>query len=207
MKQSLRTYTPLNFIYKVLWGGVILTALFFIVTNALPYFGFDPEVFGRYWPYRFILIGHVGGGILGLVIGPFQFSSSFRKKYLSTHRLIGKIYIAAILVASICSIALAFTVGMNVHWTWAMSLVGMAFPWIICILMAYRSIRMRRITPHREWMIRSYIVTFAFVTFRILNDYIMADLGSFVERAPSLIWISWSIPLIVAEVFIQWSKK
>ena len=207
MNQSLKTYSPLNLIVKALWGGTIILALFFIVKYAIQYFGFDPEVFGRYWPYRFILVGHVGGGILGLILGPFQFSKSFRNKHLSIHRLIGKIYIVAVLVASVCAIVLAFTVGMDVHWTWALSLVGLALPWITCVLMAYRSIRLRRITPHREWMIRSYIVTFGFVVFRVLDDYVMTDWGSFIERAPTEIWMSWAIPLMVAEVFIQWNKK
>jgi len=56
-------------------------------------------------------------------------------------------------------------------------------------------------------MIRSYIVTFGFVVFRVLDDYVMTDGGSFIERAPTEIWMSWAIPLMVAEVFIQWNKK
>jgi uncharacterized membrane protein len=187
--------------------GVILLSFAFIFMHALQYFGFNQEVFGRYWPYKFILVGHVGGGILALVIGPFQFSSRFRNKFLSIHRLIGKVYILAILVASAGALALAFTVAMDVHWTWALALIGLALPWTICVLMAYRSIRLMRISIHREWMIRSYIVTFAFVTFRILNDYLMTDLGSFVERAPTEIWISWAVPLLIGEVILQWNKR
>ena len=208
MKEPIeKSHSPYFYFTRLLWIGVILLALVFIFMHAIQYFGFDPEVFGRYWPYKYLLIGHVGGGILALVIGPFQFSSSFRNKYLSIHRLIGKVYIIAILIGSFCAVTLAFTVAMDVHWTWALSLIGLAFPWTICVLMAFRSIRLRRITTHREWMTRSYVVTFAFITFRILNDYIMADMGTFIERGPTAIWISWSVPLLVAEVFIQWNKK
>jgi uncharacterized membrane protein len=191
---------------RALWLVLILVALAFIFMHALQYYGFDPDVFGRYWPQKYLLIGHVSGGILALLIGPFQFSSRFRTKYLSIHRNIGKIYIVAILLGSICAIGLAFTVALEFHWTWALSLIGLALPWTTCVLMAYRSIRLKRITVHQDWMIRSYIVTFAFITFRILNDYIMADLP-FIERGPTAIWISWSIPLLIGEVFIQWNKK
>ena len=186
---------------------VSLTALLFIFMHAIQYYGFDPEVFGRYWPYKFYLVGHVTGGILALAIGPFQFSNRFRTKYLSIHRLLGKVYVIAILVGGISAIALAFTVAVAVHWTWSLSLICLAIPWLICVLMAYRSIKLRRITVHREWMIRSYIVSFAFVIFRILDDYVMVELGPFVERGPAAIWLSWSIPLLIGEVFIQWNKK
>ena len=192
---------------KLLWAVVIITAVFFIVRNALPYFGFDPEVFGRYWPYKYLLVGHIAGGVLALAIGPFQFSSSFRQKYLTSHRQIGKVYIISILIGGICSLGLAGTVAMDVHWTWALALVGLAVPWILCVLMAFRSIKLKRVNAHREWMIRSYIVTFAFITFRILNDHVMVDMGNFVERAPTAIWISWSIPLMIGEIFLQWNKK
>jgi uncharacterized membrane protein len=207
MTQTTSTYSPQNILTNILWVGVIAVAVFFIFRNALPYFGMDPEVFGNYWPHRFALIGHVGGGVLALTLGPLQFSKRFRNKYLSIHRIIGKVYVAAILIGAICALNLAFTVAMELHWTWAWSLIGLAFPWIICVLMAFRSIKLRRINTHREWMIRSYIVTFGFVLFRILDDFVLNEVGTFVERAPTEAWMVWAIPLFIGEVFLQWNKK
>jgi uncharacterized membrane protein len=195
-----------RYLGRILWVLVILTAIVFIIRNALPYFGFDSEVFGRYWPQKYLLIGHISGGVLALVLGPFQFSNRFRNKYLKVHRQLGKVYVTAILIGSICAIGLSLTVAMDIHWTWALSLIGLAIPWMTTVLMAYRSIRLKRINIHRDWMIRSYIVSFAFITFRILNDYVMSDLP-FIERGPTAIWISWSIPLLIGEVVIQWNKK
>jgi hypothetical protein len=34
--------------------------------------------------------------------------------------------------------------------------------------MAFLAIRRRQITQHQDWMIRSYVVTFAFVFFRMI---------------------------------------
>ena len=65
-----------------------------------------------------------------------------------------------------------------------------------------------RIIEHKEWMIRSYVVTFAFVIFRWLNEVeAIKGLGNFVERGPTEIWISWVIPLLFAEIFISSKKK
>ena len=124
------------YLSRFLWLVVILIAIVFIFMHALQYYGFDPEVFGRYWPQKYLLIGHISGGMLALLIGPFQFSSRFRNKYLSIHRQIGKIYVLAILIGSLCAIGLAFTVAMDVHWTWAISLIGLALPWMITVIMA-----------------------------------------------------------------------
>jgi Predicted membrane protein (DUF2306) len=44
----------------------------------------------------------------------------------------------------------------------------LAFAWITTASMAYISVMRGRILQHKEWMIRSYVVTFAFVTFRWL---------------------------------------
>lgn len=57
-------------------------------------------------------------------------------------------------------------------------------------------------------MIRSYVVTFAFVSFRWLVDLpFVVDLGNFIERDPTVGWISWVLPLFITEMVLQWNKK
>ena len=120
----------------------------------------------------------------------------------------GRINIISILIAALCSTYLAWTTAFAIHWTWSVSLQGLALAWVVTVLMAYSSIMNRRIQIHKEWMIRSYIVTFAFVTFRWLVDLpIIVMLGDFVERGPTVAWVSWAVPLLVVEVVINWNKK
>ena len=74
--------------------------------------------------------------------------------------------------------------------------------------MAFIQIRKGRITQHKEWMIRSYVVTFAFVLFRFIDELeSVRALGSFVERGATEIWVSWAVPLLIVELFISWNKK
>ena len=50
-------------------GGLILVlivAFRFLVKDALPYYSFDPNVFGRLWESKWWLIGHIGGGTFGI---------------------------------------------------------------------------------------------------------------------------------------------
>jgi len=190
------------------WAFLILFAGRFILKDAIPYFSFEEEVFGRWKEVRWSLIGHISGGMLALSIGPFQFWTAFRDKYRNIHRWTGRVYLTGILVAAISSTHLAWTTAVAIHWTWAVALQGLAFAWILTSGMAFIQILRKRITQHKEWMIRSYVVTFGFVTFRFLNDMeSIQGLGSFIERGATIGWVCWSIPLLLAEVFISWNKK
>jgi hypothetical protein len=56
-------------------------------------------------------------------------------------------------------------------WAQGVGLVGVATAWATTAGMAYYAILKRRIPIYKEWMVRAYVVTFAFVTFRLLHDY------------------------------------
>jgi len=69
-------------------------------------------------------------------------------------------------------------------------------------------IRTRRIQQHREWMIRSYIVNFAFVTYRlgetILRQWItLPETADADDIAILMAWACWAVPLLFAEPLIQ----
>ncbi len=60
---------------------------------------------------------------------------------------------------------------------------------------------------HQEWMIRSYIVTFGFVTFRLLVGALQAaDVGTLREQLAAASWFCWSVPLLCAEAILQGRK-
>ena len=199
---------PKSWLILAAWIFLILFAGRFVMNDALPYFGFDKEVYGRFWGMKWPLIGHVSGGLIALTLGPLQFWQAFRDKYLQVHRLMGKLYLTAILIGTISSTSLAWTTGLAIHWTWAFALQILAFAWFCTAAMAFISIKRRRIQQHKDWMIRSYVVTFAFVIFRWLAAMpSIIELGTFVERGPTLIWISWAIPLFLTEIVLQWNKK
>jgi hypothetical protein len=190
------------------WSFLIIFAGKFVFVEALPYFGFDEEVYGRFWEMKWPLIGHITGGLLALVLGPFQFWAGFRNRYLKVHRWMGKLYLTGILIGTVSSVALALTTGMAIHLSWAISLIVLAMAWFLTTGMAFRFILLRRINLHKEWMVRSYVVTFAFVLFRWLNSTpYFVEMGNFIERGPTMIWVSWVIPLLITEIVLQWNKK
>ena len=211
MEQSnlLTRVTPKSYVRLGLTILLILFAGKFVINDALPYFGFDKATFDSYWDFRWPLIGHISGGLIALTLGPFQFWKSFRNKFINTHRWMGRIYLTAILIGTISATYLAWTSAIRVNFSWAFALQGLAFAWITTASMAYISVMRGRILQHKEWMIRSYVVTFAFVTFRWLNDLPIAHqlMDKFEERGPTVIWFSWTIPLLITEIVLSWKKK
>jgi hypothetical protein len=86
-------------------------------------------------------------------------------------------------------------------------LFSLSVAWALTTAMAVLAVHRRALRQHREWMIRSYIVTFAFVIFRV-GELLMtgwkvapaAEIGTFLAFA------CWAIPLLVAEPLIQMRK-
>jgi uncharacterized membrane protein len=185
MENILTQLKPKSYVRFGLTIFLILFAGKFVIHDALPYFGLEKETFGDYWDFKWSLIGHISGGLLALAIGPFQFSQTFRNKFMTAHRWSGRIYLTAILIGTISSTYLAWTSAMRVNFSWAFGLQGLAFAWITTASMAYISVMRGRILQHKEWMIRSYVVTFAFVNFRWLSDLPIAHqlMKTFEERS------------------------
>jgi uncharacterized membrane protein len=112
---------------------------------------------------RHLLIPHSLSGTIALLAGPLQFSSRLRRRYLNFHRVLGRIYVVSVFVGAFTGIALA---------AGRPGLPGttmQAVAWMVCTAAAVITARNRQIPSHRQWMARSYAVTFTFVSSRVLN--------------------------------------
>ncbi len=189
----------------ILLGVAVLLAAWFLATAAAPYLSLDPRYFGGYWPRRGWLLTHIAGGFVALVIGPVQIWLGTTRTRMPLHRALGLGYLAG--VATGCTAAVVLALRTEAGWVFGLGLLGLATAWAITTTVAYVSIRHRVISQHREWMIRSYVVTFAFVNFRLFTQILeVAGVGTRLERATAASWFCWAIPLLVAEPFLQWRK-
>ena len=150
----------------VLWISLGLTALFVFITSEV----FLVADYPMYHAYRLqviadrgLLIPHTLAGIFALLIGPINFSSRIRQRHLTLHRVLGRIYVVSVFVGSFTGIALAWgrpgLPGTSMQ----------AATWIVCTTAAFLTARNRQIAAHRQWMARSYAVTFTFVSSRVFN--------------------------------------
>jgi len=153
---------------------------------------------------RLVLFPHAICGIVALLIGPLQFSSRLRRRNLALHRTLGRIYVYAVFIAA--SIAVYLVWGRPT----AVAILVQAGTWVVCTLAALLTARNRHIVQHRQWMIRSYAMTFTFMTLRLLNPWPrywhMSD-GSFVVTVVLGTFLSVFVPDIVfswREITTRW---
>lgn len=86
-------------------------------------------------------------------------------------------------------------------------LFGLGCAWVVTTGLAFIAIKSRLIQQHMEWMIRSYVVTFGFVFFRILVGILTAlEVGTLFERLTAASWFCWAFPLLITEAIIQGRK-
>lgn len=159
-----------------------------------------------YWPRRLGLLAHLVGGVLAVTTGLVQIWLGLTNRTAALHRLLGKIYASGVLVGSLGGFYLVSTI--PGHLPYRVGLFGLATAWIITTGMALYAIQNRKFEQHRAWMLRSYIVTFSFVTFRLTSIWLrrwiqVADDAVADDIDTLMAWACWAVPLLLAEPLIQ----
>ena len=149
-----------------IWISLGLTALFVFITSEVllltdypMYHSYRLQVIAD----RHLLIPHTLAGILALLIGPINFSSRIRQRHLRLHRILGRTYVISVFIGAATGVALAN--GRPGFPGTSMQ----AAAWVVCTTAAFITARNRQIIQHRQWMARSYAVTFTFVSSRVLT--------------------------------------
>jgi len=145
---------------------------------------------------------HITFGGIAMLTGWTQFSTRLRSRYLNMHRLLGKIYVIAVVLSSGAGLYIAFFASGGIICATGFGLL--AILWFTTVILAYTSIRKLEIAAHEKWMIRNYALTFAAVTLRIylplLSNFVFHD---FIPAYRIVSWLCWVPNLVVAELIIR----
>lgn len=192
------------------WAIILAASLYFINDNAFHYFSFNKNAYNEYWPgFAPSLLIHIIAGMTALLIGPFQFIPAIRNNYPTVHRTMGKIYLCSIVIAGTASLYLS--VGKLLITDKAIvfgaGLAGLAFAWLLTSGMAYWAVHNKNFVQHREWMVRSFVVTCGFTSFRLIDKILVEQFHMDGGTAGELMaWACWAFPLMITEVFLQAGK-
>lgn len=184
---------------------VFAVAVYYVGQHALRYLYLDQAYYQHHWSHAIWLIIHISGGIVALILGPFQFLSGLRGSYVRIHRMIGRLYIGSIGVSAMAAIYILMIPESS--FGFRIGIAGLALAWITTTGLAFIAILRKNIIQHKEWMIRSYVVTFGFVMFRFLLDGMnFLKIGTIEERVSAVSWMCWAIPLLICELILQGRK-
>ena len=180
----------------VLAVGVALYSLRFAAVPFGHWPGIGPDIRGvvEQFPVRALI--HMLVAPVALLIGPFQFLPKIRARLPRLHRLSGRIYVAACVIAGLGGLATAFHASGGPVAGFGFGLLAVL--WIGVTLGAWRAAVRRRFPLHRLLMRFSYAMTFAAVTLRLQIPIGFAlGFDGYPAMSPWLAYTSW-IPNVIA---------
>jgi len=206
--------------WRPLWmTPLAVVVVAFIVFSAPPYLSFDParsrvpqtEGFAPHYP---LLVAHVVFASVAMVTGCFQIWPWFRRRYVTAHRVMGRVYVlGGVVPAGLMGLIIGAVspFGPVIR----ASNVLLALVWLTCTMAGFRMARQGRFVEHRRWMTRSVALTLSVITNRIwaviftivLLPQLPTTFGGnetlMVQTIAGLSgWLGWVIPLLVTEWWI-----
>jgi uncharacterized membrane protein len=157
--------------------------------------------------YPILTLIHIVPGLLFMILGPLQFSSTIRARHIQWHRWSGRVFVVCSLVIGISALIMSFgmpAIG-GVNQAAATTLFATFFLFALC--KAFWHIRRREIALHREWMIRAFGSGLAVATIRPIIGMFFAT-SRLTGLTPheffgTAFWIGFTLQLIAAEAWIH----
>jgi len=191
-----RSRSQSKLVFFVIFG--LLTLFVTFMKNARV---FDPtsEIAQHFAPIRWYLVPHAFFGALAMLLGVFQFSNRLRARYLSTHRVLGYLYVVSVFIAAPLAVPMTARFGPSLVAASSMQ----AFGWMLTTAIALYCVRHGNVTQHRRWMIRSYPFAMVFtVTRMIIPLPPISRLG--VVGVETVVWTVIALAAILPNVLLDW---
>jgi uncharacterized membrane protein len=153
--------------------------------------------------WRIAFFTHVFSSMFALIAGFTQFSKSLLKKRPKLHRLMGYIYVIDILFIT-GPAGLIMSIYANGGISSKIAFTLLSFLWIGFTAIALNKARQKKFAAHKQFMIRSYVLTLSAVSLRSWKVLI----AHFTHIAPLdryriIAWLGWGLNLIIAEIIIR----
>lgn len=207
-KNTRKEWTFLDRARAVVWTGLLITAY---ITAFGILWGFPwSKVSDPNWASvrvvgypslinSFIVVAHVLTALPPLMIGPWLFVRGLlktRARFL--HIWLGLVYVYCIFASSVLGFLLALGNTAGIVAIGGFGTLGVV--WFITTFYAFRYARQKNWILHREWMIRSFMITLAVVTVRLLPAPQGDAMSAFY---PLMTWLCWVPNAIIAELYVQ----
>jgi uncharacterized membrane protein YozB (DUF420 family) len=197
---------------KVIFPAMYVLAYLFTFYIVIQYAIFRPEQAGAVsskledpsFPYeiwKLFFFPHIILGVIALLIGAWQLTKKSRRRP-KLHKRLGRVYGAAILlnVLVVPYIALYATGGMNS----TIAFLVLDVLWFGTTALGIRAILKKDVSRHRTWMLRSFAITFVFVTFRIILLLVQLALDAPMSFTfPLAVYLAIALNLIFTEGYLR----
>jgi hypothetical protein len=193
---------PSGVAFVILFGAAVLTSLPIWWLHAWPVLTFAS--LGDHARHYGLLYVHALGGTAMLTAGGVALYMGWTGRRGRPHKIFGYAYIVGGGVGAIAALAMSLRPAHVPH-SLGVATATLSIVWLVFAAMAWRAAWNRRFDSHREWTIRSYVVTWTFVGCRIAQlAPPFPSLG--LEGVTAGIWLYWIAPILICEVALQWTR-
>ncbi len=189
---------PKHVVFAIIW------LMFAYVLYHNERFLVDPS--DASWPhYRdfgWRLLVHGVFGAMALLLIFMQFNDGLRGRFLTLHRVCGRIYIGAVFVAGPFGVYLAHldkSIGYTFSFT--LSTAVLVTLWMFATAMALWCIRTRRVDQHRRWMTRSVAMALTFLEVRVFEG--LTGWGASPDGDTLVVWTCAALGYPLADAALQ----
>jgi uncharacterized membrane protein len=171
--------------------GLMTLVVFYLYET--PFLDSHSPVWQHVEPVKWLLLPHGVAGAVALLLAPFQFSVRLRRRSPRLHRVLGRLYVAGVVISAPLAIPVAIILGPP---SLIMAATIQSCAWLMTTAVALYAVRRGDIRQHQEWMTRSYPFALVFVLARI----ILAIPAVRAMGEPAFVSVVWSC--IAAACFI-----
>ena len=160
---------------------------------------------GGFFDSKIWFIAHIAGASASLLLGPLQFWPAFRNRFMTWHRTAGKVFI----IGSLFGAVGAFRLNLMYDCPACRYSLGiLSVIWFFVTLAAWWAIKNKNVKAHRQFMVRSYTASLAFVFIRLPSLLNIGGELPFVEDQEQVRityeWLCWVLPFLVIEIYMNW---
>jgi uncharacterized membrane protein len=180
--------------------GVALVAFRFITFDPAVA---PPELRANMEGRTLVFVTHTLAGGVAMVVGIWQFLPRTRRT--RWHRIEGRIYVTACFIGAPTGFIIAwFTTAGTFA---AVGFATLAVLWFGATLTGFIFARRRDYVRHRRWMIRSYALTCAAITLRLITA-VGGVLGlGFYSPYIAAAWLCWIVNLALVEIWLATRRQ
>ncbi len=159
-------------------------------------------------PHRatpFVFIVHALSGGVAVITGSLQLNRRILNKKRKMHRVIGRTYVLGVWISSVGGLWMTAFFDVNIAAKIVFGAVSIL--WFGTTTITFLHILNRNFEEHREWVIRSFSLSFFIVTFSLWVPGLASTNLPEAIGYPLAVFLSWSINLIVAELWIRRTRS
>ena len=206
--KTMRVAIPLGY-FAIAFSAIILLAdganrLSIMLQDSPPTDVFDL----RYVQHPWITFLHIVPGLMFLTLGPLQFMARIRQRRISFHRGLGRILVVCAATSGLIALVVnvVFPTFGGISGQAATVFFGAIF--LFSLTKAVCHIRRKEVRLHREWMIRAFALAMGVASIRVFIILFRDVSGlELVEAFGTSFWLGFSVNLLVAEVWINHTRR